>query len=80
MLREIQEVSQNSGEPDRRWFSSTSMDLLVWVNQDEEIVSYQPTYDKPHTEKALTRKKVKVFCTSMSTMVPARAGIRVGPC
>lgn len=61
MLREIQDVSQKSGEPDRRWFSSTGMDLFVWVNQDEEVVSYQLTYDKPHNEKALTWKKGEGF-------------------
>ena len=56
MLREIKEVSQKSGEPDRRWYSSAGMDLFVWTNQDEEVVSYQLTYDKPHNEKALTWK------------------------
>jgi hypothetical protein len=61
MLREIKQVSQKSGEPRRCWFSGTSMDLFVWLNQDEEVVSYQFTYDKPHTEKALTWKKGEGF-------------------
>ncbi len=48
MLREIEETSQKRGEPKRRWFSGSEMDLFVWLNEDDEIVSYQLTYDKPH--------------------------------
>lgn len=61
MLREVKAVSQKPGEPNRRWFSSASMDLFVWVNENDEVVSYQLTYDKPHTEKALTWKKCEGF-------------------
>ena len=53
MLREIKETSQRRGEPKRRWFSGSEMDLFVWLNEEEEIVSYQLTYDKPLAEKAL---------------------------
>ena len=54
MLREIKEASQKRGEPKKRWFSSTNMDLFVWFNDDDEIVSYHLTYNKPKDEKALT--------------------------
>jgi hypothetical protein len=30
------------------------MDLFVWTNDADEIVSYQLSYDKPYPEKALT--------------------------
>lgn len=53
MLREIKKTSQDRGEPKRRWFSGSEMDLFVWLNEDDEIVGYQLTYDKPHSEKAL---------------------------
>ena len=53
MLREIKSVSQKRGEPRKRWFSSPSMDLFVWFDTDDTILSYQFTYDKPHNEKAL---------------------------
>ena len=61
MLREIKETSQNPGEPRRRWFSGSTMDLYIWQNEEDEIVSYQLTYDKPHAEKALVWKKDKGF-------------------
>ena len=53
MLREIEKTRQIAGEPTRRWFSDTSMDLIVWVEQ-ESAVGFQLTYDKPHAEKAVT--------------------------
>jgi hypothetical protein len=53
MLREIKKTSQRRGEPKRRWFSGSEIDLYVWVNEDNEIVSYQLTYNKLHAEKAL---------------------------
>lgn len=61
MLREILETSQNSDEPKKRWFSSLSMDLFVWFNDQDEIVSYQLTYNKPHGEKALLWSKEKGY-------------------
>jgi len=54
MLREIKETGQKRGEPKKRWFSNSNMDLFVWFNDDDEIVSYQLTYNKPNDEKALT--------------------------
>jgi len=57
MLREIKEVSQKPGEPHRRWYSGLNMDLFVWFDDSNRVVSYQLTYDKPHDEKALTWKE-----------------------
>jgi len=54
MLREIKETGQKRGEPKKRWFSNSNMDLFVWFNDDDEIISYQLTYNKPNDEKALT--------------------------
>ena len=54
MFREINGVKQIPGEPFRRWFSCESMDLFVWTNENNTIVSYQLSYDKPHPEKALS--------------------------
>ena len=61
MLREIKDVVQKPGELRRRWYSSSSMDLFVWINDDNEVVSYQFTYHKPHAEKALTWKEEEGF-------------------
>ena len=54
MLREIKETGQRRGERKKRWFSNSNMDLFIWFDDDDEIVSYQLTYDKPNAEKALT--------------------------
>ena len=64
MLREIKEISQKRGEPKKRWFTSLSMDLFVWLSEEEEIISYQLTYNKPHDEKALTWNREKGFSHS----------------
>jgi len=61
MLSEIKEVSQKRGEPKRRWFSDLNMDLFIWFNEDDEIVSYQLTYNKPLAEKALIWSEEKGF-------------------
>ena len=61
MLREITETSQKRGDLKRRWFTGSNMDLFVWLNEDDEIVSYQLTYNKPHAEKALTWSEEKGF-------------------
>jgi hypothetical protein len=50
MLREI--FSTASAER-RRWFSSATMDLIVWLDEDCEAVAFQLCYDKSHHEKAL---------------------------
>ncbi len=61
MLREIKQTSQKPGEPRKRWFSSPEMDLFVWFDETDEIVSYQLAYDKPRAEKVLTWKRGKGF-------------------
>ena len=35
------------------------MDVFVWFDDADEIVSYQPTYNNPHEEKALIWSKEK---------------------
>ncbi len=61
MLREIKQTSQKPGEPRKRWFSSPEMDLFVWFDDTDEIVSYQLAYNKPHAEKVLSWKRGKGF-------------------
>lgn len=61
MFREIKETKQRPDEPKKRWFSSLSMDLFVWLNDEDEILSYQLTYNKPHDEKALVWKRDKGY-------------------
>ncbi len=54
MLTEILNVRQLPGEPERRWFSSPSLDLFLWYDDEKEIIQFQICYDKGPDEHALT--------------------------
>ncbi len=54
MLKEIKKVEQLKGEPRRRWFASTALDLFLWYDDDNNIVQFQICYDKGPDEQALT--------------------------
>ena len=53
MLREIA-ARQVEGEPARRWFTSSEIDLFVWVGEDGAPSGFQLCYDKQAREHALT--------------------------
>ena len=61
MLQEIRNPRQIKDELPRRWFSDDKMDLIVWIDETKEIAGFQLTYDKPHSEHALTWKSNGVF-------------------
>lgn len=54
MLKEIANVKQLKEEPRRRWFSSTTLDLFLWYDDDDAIIQFQICYDKGPAERALT--------------------------
>jgi hypothetical protein len=54
MLYEIKDVKQQPGEPKKRWFTDEYYDLFVWYDDQDQISSFQLTYDKGHEERALT--------------------------
>ncbi len=54
MLREIRDVKQIPGEPRRRWFSDEDFDLIVWTDPEDQIIGFQPCYDRGTEQKALT--------------------------
>lgn len=56
VLREVRFVKQVTGEDQRRWFSSGSMDLVVWFDALKKISAFQLCYDKLRHERALTWK------------------------
>jgi len=58
ILREIRNVRQVPGEPRRRWFTSETMDLIVWINEDDTPTQLQLCYDKGRrrAERAFTWK------------------------
>lgn len=53
-LREIEKARQIPGEAPRRWFTSESMDLIVWLDAQKRADSFQLCYGKPLQEHALT--------------------------
>jgi len=58
MLKEVIHTRQVQGEAFRRWFSSDSIDLIVWYNEDQKnITGFQLCYLKGSEEKALTWRK-----------------------
>jgi len=55
MLKEIQDTRQIPGEPFRRWFTGSYMDLIVWYDDDRSsIFGFQLCYRKGVEDKALT--------------------------
>jgi hypothetical protein len=54
MLEEIINVRQVKGDLRRRWFSCSTMDLVVWFDQSDSPVGFQYCYDKGSAERALT--------------------------
>ena len=53
MLREIATVKQMNDELHKRWFNSATMNLFVWLNHDNHIITYQLTYTLDAEDKAL---------------------------
>jgi len=60
-LREIALARQHPGEPRRRWFTSSNIDLFVWVDEAGAPVGFQLCYDKSSREHALTWTEERGF-------------------
>jgi hypothetical protein len=54
MLKEVSSVRQKRGEPRRRWFSSETLDLIVWFDAADSPCAFQLCYDVGADERALT--------------------------
>ena len=65
MLSEDTHIRQFEGEPKRRWFSDSDLDLIVWLEPGasyssaayqpaDRIIGFQLCYDKDGTERAVT--------------------------
>lgn len=54
MLQEVTNARQIPGEPPRRWFSSDTFDLIVWLGSDDGITGFQLCYREGTDHKALT--------------------------
>ena len=53
-MREIKNPRQIKGEMTRRWFSDAALDLIVWLDYNNDIAAFQLCYDKPFAEHALS--------------------------
>jgi hypothetical protein len=53
-LREILPARQLAGEYHRRWFTSESLDLFVWSDEEGALQAFQFTYDKGKRERAIS--------------------------
>ena len=51
---EIKNVHQKTGDSFRRWFSDNYFDLIIWYNDEKEIIGFQLCYDIKENEKAIT--------------------------
>ena len=54
MLKELTDVTQVSGEPRRRWFTSRELDLIVWYSPQSAPVGFRLCYRQEGDEHALT--------------------------
>lgn len=61
LLTEIKRPRQIPGELARRWFTSETMDLIVWLDAEKTVQGFQLCYGKPVQERALTWDSGKGF-------------------
>lgn len=61
MLHEITSGQRKVDDLTRRWFSDDSMDLFVFLDQEEQLVQLQLCYDKLNDEHVLSWKKESGF-------------------
>jgi len=54
MFIESKHVRQIPGEAKRRWYTADSLELIVWIEQDETIVGFQLCYEANGNSKAVT--------------------------
>lgn len=54
LLVELPSAAAAPGTPHRRWFTSSQLDLIVWLGADEAIEAFQLCYGKPLNEHSLT--------------------------
>lgn len=61
MLYEINTEKRFSNETKRRWFESDELDLVIWINNANQIFSFQLFYKNDSKEQALTWKSTSGF-------------------
>jgi hypothetical protein len=61
LLKELKNITQIPGEPQRRWFADDFFDLIVWFDDQNDISGFQLCYNKETDERALTWKRQSSF-------------------
>jgi hypothetical protein len=61
MMHEIKYARKYDGGKRVRWFSDRFFDLSIWFDEDEDIASFQLTYDKYSDEHAITWRRDRGF-------------------
>lgn len=56
MLRPISDIYVREGEPRKVWFTCSEQDLYIWFSDEDEIIKFEYSYDKPFNEKSLLWK------------------------
>ena len=52
MLRPISDIYVRQGEPKKLWFTDEKLDLYIWLSEDDSVLKFEFTYDKPNNEKS----------------------------
>lgn len=47
-------VSQQAGQPYRRWFADDELDLIVWFSDQAQFLGFQLCYNKKRQEQVIT--------------------------
>ena len=61
MLRPILDIYVREGEPRKIWFTCSEQDLYIWFSNENEIIKFEYSYDKPFNEKSLLWKRTGSF-------------------
>ncbi|MBU1077585.1 MAG: hypothetical protein KKH98_09850 [Spirochaetes bacterium] len=57
MLKEIENVKQDTKNLFRRWFTDDYLDLIIWIEHSNKIFGFQLCYNKGNNEHSLTWDK-----------------------
>ena len=60
-MKELINVRQFLGDPERRWFYSKDFDLIVWFSDDQGITGFELCYDKQRNQRSIEWSKAGGF-------------------
>ena len=57
MLREMRNIRREAGAGTRRWFRDPYFDLIVWCDEQGDLIGFRLGYDRQGRERAFTWRK-----------------------